>query len=170
MIGSGRACPGRRAAATGGEKFGLYRFVPSGLSGFQHFSGMGQWGGCTGLAAQHAGQFGSTAGIVERFGMTDCGVVLGIDGLGYTQVVMGRSCYLWQVSDGQYLAILSQLAHHAAHGVGHDATHARVDLVKDQGGCLSQLAGSDGNGQRDAGEFAARGHLGNGARTAAAVS
>ena len=72
----------------------------------------------------------------------------------HQQVVVGASRHLGQVRHGQHLAVLAQLLHQAPHGFGHGAADARIDLVKDQGASLTEFAGGDRDGQRDAREFA----------------
>ena len=71
---------------------------------------------------------------------------------------------------GQHLAVQSELLHELAHGVGDLAADAGIHFIEDQRGRCPQLTGGDGNGQGNAGQFAARGHLGDGAGRAAGVA
>ena len=90
--------------------------------------------------------------------------------LGHHQVVVGAGGHLRQVGDGQHLAVAAQLLHQPADGFGHGAADAGIDLVEDQRLRRAQLAGGDGDGQRDARQLAARGHLAHRPRRAAGMA
>jgi hypothetical protein len=129
---------------------------------------MGQGGARQALAAQHAGHLGHA--LLALHGGHGAGRARGIALLGHHQVVVRAGGHLGQVGHGHDLAVAAQLLHQPAHGFGHGAAHAGIHLVKDQ--CLrrAQLAGGDGNGQRNARQLAARGHLAHGPRCAAGVA
>ena len=63
------------------------------------------------------------------------------------------------MGDSQHLAVAPELFHQASHSFSHCAANAGVDLVKNK--CLrrAQLAGGDGNGQRNPRQLAAGGHF-----------
>jgi hypothetical protein len=63
------------------------------------------------------------------------------------------------VGDGQHLAVAPELLHQPADGLGHRAADTGIDLVEDQRLRRSQLAGGDGDRQRDARQLTARSHL-----------
>ena len=86
----------------------------------------------------------------------------------------GAGRHLRQVRDSQHLALAAQLLHQAAHGLGHGTADTGIDLVEDQrAGCgvaTLQLAGGDGNGERNARQLTARRHLGQRPRRATGVA
>ena len=75
-------------------------------------------------------------------------------------MVVGAGRHLGQVGDGQHLPVAAELAHQAPDRLRDGAADAGVDLVEDQRLRRTQLAGGDGDGQRHARQFAARGDLG----------
>ena len=86
--------------------------------------------------------------------------------LGDDEVVVGAGGHLRQVGHGQHLAVAAELLHQAAHRVGHGAADAGIDLVEDQRrrrlGAAAELARGHRDGQRDARQLAAGGHLASG--------
>ena len=85
-------------------------------------------------------------------------------------MVVGTGRHLGQVGHGQHLAVAAQLPHEPAHGLGHRAADAAVDLVEDQGRRLAELAGGDRDRQRDARELAAGSDLADRPRRAARMA
>ena len=63
-------------------------------------------------------------------------------------MLIGTGRHLGQVGHASTWRARAELLHQPAHGLGHGAAHARIDLVKDQRGRLAQLAGGDRDGQR----------------------
>ena len=106
---------------------------------------MGHCGARQVLAAQHAGDLGHALLTQHRRHAAFSARAHAL--LGHHQMVIGTGGDLGQVGHGQHLAVSPELLHQAAHGLGHGAAHARVDLVKNQGLCGAQLAGGDRNGQ-----------------------
>jgi hypothetical protein len=84
-------------------------------------------------------------------------------------VVVGAGGHLRQVGDASTWRS-RPAAHQAAHRLGHGAAHAGVHLVEDQRLRRAQLAGGDGNGQRNARQLAAGGHLAHRPRRAAGMA
>ena len=74
---------------------------------------------------------------------------------GHQQVPVGAGGNLRQVRDSHHLAVTPKLLHQPADGFSHGAAHAGVNLVKDQGLRLAQLARGHGDGQRDARQLTA---------------
>ena len=68
--------------------------------------------------------------------------------------------HLRQMGHAQHLPSLPQAFQQAPHNFGDGAADAAIDFVEDQGRRGGGVRGDDGNGQRDARQFAAGRHLG----------
>jgi hypothetical protein len=75
---------------------------------------------------------------------------LGVAGLADTPMGLGPRRHLGRVGDHQDLGLGRPALEPQAHCVRHGAADAGVDLVKDQGLRRAQLAGGDGDRQRNA--------------------
>ena len=73
--------------------------------------------------------------------------------------MVGTGRHLWQMGYTEHLSVSTELFHEAAHGLGHCAAYAGINFVKNQ--CLraAEFAGGDSDGQGDARQLTARGHL-----------
>ncbi len=75
---------------------------------------------------------------------------------------MALRCHLWQMGHTQYLAVAAQGAQELAHHFRGTTSDADIDLVEHQGGGGGGLGDHHLDGQADARQFAAGGHLGQG--------
>ena len=126
---------------------------------------MGQCGGRALVAAQHAGNLTDP---VFPGDWADLAADLALGcAFAHHPVVICKGCHLGQMGDGQHLAVLAELLHQTPDRIGHSAAHTRIDFVKNQGARLAQFTGGHRNGQCNARQLAARGHLAHGARGAA---
>lgn len=124
----------------------------------EHFSGMGD--GVLGHvhSSKHSGHLADPSLIIQSLNFREGGIPLGK--LAHEKVLMTLGCYLRQVGDTEYLAIVAQRPQQTADHFRSASSDTNIHLIKDQRGGGGGLGNHHLNGQADPGQFASGCDLG----------